>query len=213
MSVLSPVAGEDFSIRVISYLPGAVPLAWANTWEVSGGAAVTLVELQAIANALLSFHTALTLSPYIVDRAVISTLAADSEPYNVDNLAVVSWNTNGGRSLVTGDAYDLGATLLVKKVTAIGRHGNLMLRGYLKESDVNSPAGVVQLVSLGSVQTEIDGALTSSGLDDYLGLGILGSSIALITAGTLDNEERAVESLLVKGMSRKKLNNKYFDRP
>lgn len=213
MSFISPIAGEDFSVRVVSKLDGPVPLRWANTWEISGGTGVTTIELLDIMNALAEFHRLLTCSTYQIERAILSTLAADSQPYDPEALHVESIDSYGGRSVAASEPYALSECVLVRKNVAYGRLGHALLRGMLREGDVSGGAGIVRLRDVSEIQADINGAITASGLDAFLGDGTGSQSyVALVTPGTLNNIERPVLGMTAVRMTAKKLNNKYFDR-
>jgi hypothetical protein len=213
MSVEEPGPGEDFTARVIMQLPGAVPLRWANTYELSTNVGSDFTAWQPFADALANFHLAMLQSPFLVESVVISTLVADSAPYNPSNLAVFDYAQHGQRANVSGDnIYALNNCLLVKRLVPVGRHGNLLLRGFLTEADVTSTGGIVELTSISGCESIMQDALSASGLSGYYGTAAENIQLYMITAGLIDNVERVITDFRVKGLTSKKLNNKYFNR-
>ncbi len=212
MSYVTPTAGEDFSIRVISKLDGPVPIRWANTWEVSGGLDTTQELLDDIADGLALFHKALLLEQYMVEKVVISTLAADGQPYDPETFAVREVGLSGTRGAAGSQPYTLNACLLVKKSVAYGRSGSLLLRGMLTEAEVDGSTGLVKLANVAALQSNFDTAFNLGSLGSYLAGGSGQTKLALITPGTLNNTEREITGMVVQRLTHKKLNNKYFNR-
>lgn len=213
MAIGTGTAGEDFSVRVIMKAPGIVPLYWANTWECSSVLGSTSDgDWVSFADSLAQFHAGLLMPPFIVDRVVVSTLATDSEPYDVTKLAVFEQNKLGVRP-AAGDISPLWNCVLVKKLVLPGRLGNLLLRGWLTEGDLNSPGGVPSLADKDGLQGELDAVVSASGLNNYFLSDAVNLTLMMITTGLIDNTERIIGGLSVAGLTQKKLNNKYFDRP
>lgn len=205
--------GEDFSARVIFSAPGIVPQRWAVTHEFSTNlTAPTDAEWQTFADSMAAFHLGLLATSFQVERVVISTLAADGAPYDPTTLGVFEYAEFGTR-VGTGDIAPLVNCLLVKRIVTNGRLGNMMLRGLLQEGDLNSPGGIPGLTDKPGLQGELNTALTDSGFSGYLAGDAVNIQLYMITLGLVDNTERAVTDFLVQGLTAKKLNNKYFDRP
>jgi hypothetical protein len=213
MPIGTGTAGEDFTVRVIMKAPGIIPQFWANTWEMSSVLGSTSdVDWSTFAFNLATFHAGMLMSPFIVDRVVVSTLATDSEPYDVTKLGVFEVNLEGARG-AAGDIVPLWNCVLVKKVVLPGRLGNLLLRGFLTEGDLNSPGGVPGLADKPGIQGELEAVVSASHLEDYLDSLGVNLKLMMISTGVIDNIERPVQYLQVAGLTQKKLNNKYFDRP
>lgn len=214
MSVEAPSAGEDFSVRVIMKQDAVIPVRWANTHELStnvGG--ITFGGWEAFAEAVRDFHRFLLVPDYKVERVIISTLAEDGAPYNPSNLAVFEYNVAGLRtSGGTSDVYDLRTVLHLKRDVDFGREGNLLLRGFLKESDVTTVGGTTRLNDIPAVQLEVDAAINDTTMQNYIGAGAGDIQLYMITTGLVNNTERAVNGFTVHGITSKKLNNKYFNR-
>lgn len=212
MPIGTGVPGEDFSARVIFKAPGIVPLFWAVTHEFSSNVGGTSDDdFATFAGSLAGFHQVLLNPAFLIDRVVVSTLAADSEPYDVTKLAVFEQNLPGAR-VQSGDILPLNNVVLVKRVVVGGRLGNMLLRGMLQEGDVASPGGVPGLSDMETMQTDVETAVTASGLGDYIGGSLSNLQLYMITKGLVDNTERPITGFRVAGITNKKLNNKYFDK-
>jgi len=117
----------------------------------------------------------------------------------------------GLRSDVPNEVEALGMALRVRRVPISGRFGNLFYRGALFENEVSSPAGIPVLSVPGDIQTIIDGALTSSGLEDSIGASTTtGFVLSMIDAtGSI---VRRVDSLVAAGVSLIKQDHQWFNR-
>lgn len=210
MSVLDISPTELFSVRVIMQQPAITPVRWANTWEVQANEGATETDLETFMVSLAEFHRQLLRSYFLVERVVASTLVPDSTPYNPDNLFVLERATVGAVS--GGELEPLTTCLFIKRQTSSGRLGNLLIRGYLGESDTStSGSGTVGLTSFSATQIAVDGAIDASSLDNYFDAGE--ANFTIVMAGTsVVHPVRRVTGLLVQGITYKKLNNKFFNR-
>jgi hypothetical protein len=212
MGIGTGVPGEDFSARVIFRAPGIVDQRWAVTHEFSSNVGATEDgSFRDFADSLAVFHLNLLMPAFFVERVVLSTLAADSAPYDPTTLAVYEYNTAGQRS-ADGDIIPLANVVLVKRLVPNGRLGSMLLRGMLTEADISSPGGVPQITSISAMQVEVSDVVDAQ-LAPYLSAAATDLQLYMITLGLLDNTERAISGYLVKSLTNKKLNNKYFDRP
>jgi len=211
MGIGTGVPGEDFSARVIFRAPGIVDARWAVTHEFSSNTGGTEDgSFRDFADSLSTFHRAMLMPAFFVERVVLSTLAEDSAPYDPTTLAVFEYDLPGTRD-ATGDILPLANVVLVKRVVPSGRLGNMLLRGFLTEEDVSSPGGIPQITSVSSVQIELEDVVNVQ-LAPYLAADATDLQLYMITTGIIDNTERAISRYQVKGLTNKKLNNKYFDR-
>lgn len=212
MSYSLPLPGEDFSLRIIFKLDGARPLYWATTHEFSTNTGGSSANIDTFVGHAIAFHQLLLLTPYQIDRAVVSTLAEDGDPYDPETFKVYPSGAFGSRPLDGEDAYDLNIALLISRNVGFGRLGHMMLRGLLTEGDLTSIGGVVQLADRAGLDAELQSAIGgSSHFHDYLS-GDSPADVQLyqIRPGTLDNEERPISGYSVQRATSKKLNNKYF---
>jgi len=209
MSVTTYEAGAKFVIRVTKYLSTNPDNKWANSYEFraleSGGEA----ELLTLGEALVDFeaifhHTAVTF-----DRILISTWEPDSVPYN-PAVFIASTLTAAGGNTSGGDLLPLDKCLSVARVAATGRFGHLFYRGALTEADTVAPAGKSVLGDRPAMQTIIDDAITTSGLDAFLGGGATSHEMVLINAD--GDQVRRVNQLNVQGVATIKTDHKWFNR-
>lgn len=130
---------------------------WANRYEVFLDEAF---DSQVIGAAFEDFSLPLLNSNFWLDHVTVSTLAQDSQPYDVDTLGVWPVNKRGLRLIGIGEkVLPLTNVLLIKKYVTSGRLGNIMLRGYLTEDDIASDGnGGVSLQNIGALQTSVDNA-------------------------------------------------------
>lgn len=211
MSYETPLPGEDFSLRIIFKLDGARPLYWATTHEFSTNDGGSSANIDTFVGHAITFHQSFLLTPYQIDRAVVSTLADDGHPYDPTTFKVYPSGVFGDRSLDGNDAYDLNIALLVSRNVGFGRLGHMMLRGTLHEGDITSIGGIVQLADRAALDAEMQGYINGgSHFHDYLAGSASDVQLYQIRPGTLNNEERAINGYSVQRATSKKLNNKYF---
>lgn len=212
MSYETPGLGEDFSARVIFKLDGPIPLRWAVTHELSTNIGGDSTALDTAAAQIESFHVRMLLEPYQVEKVVLSTLAADSHPYDPTTFKVFDFNAFGTRSAGDNDVYDLNNVLVVNRTVSFGRLGHMFLRGTLHEGDVSSTGGRVALNDAAALNTELQSAVTASGIGSLLSGTATDVQLYMIRPGLVDNEERAISGFQVSRLGQKKLNNKWFNR-
>lgn len=137
---------------------------WNANWQIEASGATGVEDFTTIAEAFASFHRGLLFSYYDVDRVVISTVEADSKPY--DPSAVFSLPVAmPGLETPTGVAFPLTDVIHVRKLCGFGRNGHLFLRGGLATDNVTSSSGVPRLVSPSAINTALItafGVLTSA---------------------------------------------------
>lgn len=208
--------GNNFGGRVVMRADTAAgPVRWANTWEFdsSGLTGGLLVDAPSVATAMVTFHQTMLLSNFYVESVTVSTAAEDGQPYNPDTFYSLTAMVRGTLGTLGGevDVLPLVNCLHLKKAVNGGREGNLLLRGFLTEADIQSDplTGAITLVAASGIPAHADAAWT-----EFLGLcESAGAKPALFksVAGNV-SQVRLVEGLLVKGVTAKKVNNKYFDK-
>lgn len=168
--VISFDPGDNFIFRTFKYLTSNPSLPWSNAYEVTATNEGTILQLQALADALGAFESALYADVVQIPRVVVSTWEPDSHPYNPETLFVRElYNVMGTREVA--DLLPLRVTLQVQRACLYGRSGRLYLRGVLGESMVNQFGGNWALTSPVVVQQLVSDALTESGLAGYLSGG------------------------------------------
>lgn len=189
---------QYMSVKVICRTGGYEPTYWANVHELDTGLIGQFTaDNDAIATAFASFHRALLRPAFTVDRVVLSTWNADGVPYNPDTLYVHQAQMTGGLS---SDApAPLTSTLLVKRVGAVGRQGNLLLRGALAHQHILG--GTLDSSAQAEYQQKVDAAQAAL-------IASIGNVLSMVRRNSINFiESRAYTGFYVKGASVKQLRN------
>lgn len=191
-----------------------VPVRWASTleWTVNGSEPLSDVQVETVISNLVSFYGGLLLSPFWIERVDISTAVPDGKPYNPETFISRSVMLHGGRTVPDGviDVLPLSNVLLLKKTVWSGREGSMLLRGALREADIQSEplTGAISLVN-----RALFTSLVNTGWADYIATMqdfLVPALVNLTPDGSYS--WRPVTGLTVKTVTNKKLNNKYFNR-
>jgi hypothetical protein len=204
---------EVLTVRTYKIVPNA-QIAWANTYEVicdqpeqdPNQAELRLLQL---ADALTTLERGLLSTAFVLDRIVISTYVADSQPY--DPFTFTSYTiSQAGTYPAAGNApLALQFCALVKRLTPFGRQGNILYRGIVGSADATiTPSGTtIRQARITAIETRLNDFLTAIrnfGFDLVMARGV-----QTVEIGTL----RRVRALEVKqDMRFKKLNNRWFDK-
>jgi len=210
MSVVDYASGDKFIARVFKNHVNNPDNEWVNTYEFKANEAGTIGVVTALCEQLVNFEIAVHSEAVNFVRITFSTWAPDSVPY--DPLAFFSTTTTGiGARTTTGDLIGLNNCLAVSRVPVSGRFGHMFYRGVLVEGDIEAPAGRTILSDKPGIQTIVDDALTSSGLNDSIGVLSEGPwQMVMINAdGT---NVRSVRELLVQGVSALPMDHAWFNR-
>jgi len=210
VSVVSFITGDRFRLRVRSSLASNRRIRWFNTYEFRSTNSGDESMLAMLAGNVGSFHTLASYNYVYCDEVGVSTWEEDSHPYNPLNFFTLPVNTIGSVPLGVKTPISLRQTLFLKRQTIAGLPGKLFLRGALSNEDIEYSDGEWQLANPTGLQTDINTAITSSGMAFYLD-GIESASFYLALIGD-GGETRTVSNLVVSGTSDIKLNHKYFDR-
>jgi len=210
MTVLTFAAADLFVFRVVKYLSTNPDNKWANSYEFRANATGTESDLLTAGEKLVDFEVAFHRTNVIFDRILISTWEADSVPYDPSTF-ISSTLTAIGTAAISGDMMALNTCMSVARIAASGRFGHLFYRGVLLEEDVEAPAGRSVLVDRAAQQANIDAALSSSGLGDYIDpFGDTAVQMAMINKdGT---QVRKITQLRVQGVSSVPLDHAWFNR-
>lgn len=209
--------GAYFSSRVVMRADTAGgPIRWANTheWGTITQLGGTTVDVGALAVAMIDFHRALLNQAFFVESITISTPAEDGKPYNPDTFYALTAMLRGNRgvdSVGQTAILPLVNVLHCKRAVMSGREGNMLLRGYLQEGDIVSDplTGSVVLVDSQLIPAAVAAAWTDL-VNQAQTAGAKPAMFKCVNGTT--SQEREVTGLLVKGITDKKLNNKYFDK-
>jgi len=210
MSVLSFLNGDLFVVRVLKSLSTNPDNVWANSYEFIANDDGTGSALSSLVESLVEFEAAFHKDVVLFQRAIVSTWAPDSVPYDPSAFAVYPQTAAGGVGPV-GDNLPLDKCLSVARTPASGRSGHLFYRGVLNEADTAAPAGKSILVDRAGIQTLIDDALTSSGLDTYVGPAASGALIMCMIDKT-GAVTRNIIDLTVQGVSTLPTDHAWFNR-
>lgn len=126
---------------------------WANRYELNVPGSDG-VDAEDIADAFATSLRPILLQNFYLDHVVVSTWAADGQPYDPLTFFTKPYNQRGTRG------NDLSTTVLpinnvvhVRKLTTAGRTGNVFIRGYLQEEDISSDvSGAVTLSDVSKAQ-------------------------------------------------------------
>jgi hypothetical protein len=201
---------ENFTFRIIKYHALNPDRKWASTYEFNAIGTGSEDELLALGVALVSFEAAFHRDTILFDRLLISTWAPDSKPYNPSTF-ISSGLSAVGLVGAVGENAALNQTLSVARIAASGRQGHIFYRGVLNEAEISAPAGKSILTSRASYQTAIDNALTTSGLDDYVGPSAR-LSLKLVMINSSGTQVRPVNTLFVKGVTTLPMDHAWFNR-
>lgn len=202
--------GARFTLRVRSSLASNRRVRWFNTWEIRAMSSGDLTELTAMADAMIGFHVQVSYNYVYADEITVSSWEPDSHPYNPLGFVTFPLNQVGARAIGGDSPMPLRQTLFLKRAVTSGLLGKLFLRGALSLPDMEYQDGEWGLDNPGGLQTVVNTAIGTSGIDSYLE-GIEGAQFSLCMLTALGGT-RFYDNLLVAGTSDVKLNHKYFDR-
>lgn len=210
MSVVDFIGSDKFIIRTIKSLSTNPSNKWANSYEFIAVDAGSESDLLTLADAVVQFERALHHDVVQFEEALISTWEPDSKPYDPTVFVSVPLAV-GGTIGPVGDMLGLNSCLSIARVASSGRFGHLFYRGVLEEVQVAAPAGFTVLVDKAGMQSDIDDALSESGLDNFIGATPSGSfRMCLISKDGL--QVRPIITLTVRGVSAVPTDHAWFNR-
>jgi len=210
MSVEAPSVNDVFRVTVIKHLTTNPARGWANTYELRAISALETADLRSAAVSIASFEATMSLTNVVFDRVVLSTWEAEGT-YIPGNFITQDLELAGLRSFEGQDACSLEHVLKIRRNPAVGRYGNIFLRGALAESQVNAPAGSLRL----SDATMVD--LLEDAIEVNLGWVLPGGvhPCRLVMRGVSKDSivsTREVLSLSLGGVGLAKVSHRYFNR-
>jgi hypothetical protein len=209
MSVLTFELGDKFVVRIVKSHAFNPDDEWVNNYELVSTEANSGAALLNAAQKLVAFEVAIHINVVNFVRLTISTWEEDSKPYDPSAFMSIAL-TDVGSIAPEGGVVALNNTLSVARVAASGRYGHLFYRGALNEVDVSTPAGRYVFVDPTDMEERIDGAVTSSGIDELFALGDGSFTISLISKdGT---QVRPVVGFFPVGVSALPLDHAWFNR-
>jgi len=210
MTVLTFVTNDRFVFRFIKHYSTNPSRQWSNTYEALAETSGALGDLLVLGSALELFEKTMHNTATVFDRMVISTWSPDSKPYDPDTFYTAALTGNGTRDTI-GELEPITACLSIARQPSSGRLGHIFLRGVLSQNDTSAPAGITVLNDLDAMDTELQAAITSSGLDGYLGLGAEGA-LALCMVNKSGTNTRLVMSLAAAGVVQLPVDHAWFNR-
>lgn len=210
MPVTSFEAEALFTIRIIKHHNLNPDRHFSNTYELRATAGGDEGDLLDAGLRLVEFERAMSVTTTVFDRLLISTWGEDSVPYDPAVFISSSLTVNGTRT-IGGDVQPLTTVLSIARVCATGRFGHLFLRNALLESDTQSPAGKAVLVDRPTTQGQLDLAITTSDISDYLGMAPTGS-MGMVLVSADGSSVRAVVGLGVVGVTQMPVDHAWYNR-
>jgi len=139
---------EVLTVRTYKIVPGA-QIAWANTYELIvdnpsqdvGEVATRLFNLR---GAFVTLERGLLNVAYVLDRIIISSYVADSQPYNPFTFASYTIGLPGQFTSGTNPLVPLQLCVLAKRLVDFGRQGSLLFRGIVTRNETTvTPTGTI----------------------------------------------------------------------
>jgi hypothetical protein len=204
---------EVLTVRTYKTVPGA-QIAWANTYELivddpSQDVNEVTTKLNNLRNAFVTLERGLLNVSYTLDRIIISSYVADSQPYDPFTFVSYTVSLPGQFSSPGNPLVPLQLCVLAKRLVGFGRQGNILYRGIVTRNETTvTPTGtVISAARVTAIETALNNflnAIRQLGFDLVMARGV-----QQVEVGTL----RRVTGLEVKqDMRFKKLNNRYFDK-
>lgn len=158
MSEVNALGSDVAYVRAIYRLQALGPIRWRTTLEYASANAANLgpTEYAALANALVAPFQEVLLTDYVLDRIVCGSYLEDGAIYNPNSFVVREVNATGLRPGASA-ALPLSQTLKIRKQAAVGRSGNMQIRGCLQANDLVEAFGVTTISN--SAKTEFDAIL------------------------------------------------------
>lgn len=210
MPVTAYEVGDKFIVRTKKRLSTNPDNSWVNSYELEATVAGSTDELLAAALLIQDFEQTIHLSFVEFTQLIISTWEADSVPY--DPTAFISSSTSGlGSRNMTSDPLPLNQTWGVTRVAAYGRFGHIFYRGCLMEGMVTSPAGKQIFDDLAATSVLLQGAITSSGMDNLMG-GPFAAGLRMVLVNKTGTQVRPLVGFSTGGISAVPQDHAWFNR-
>lgn len=211
-NITSFPGGRSFQFLVKARHSNAPEKEWVSSFWAYSIAPGTIEDLYVLANALRSFIRYICLPSVEIGDVRVSSGAHDGNPYDPNTFTVIDYAWQPGlRAGAQGDALTVQAVLWIARAVAVGRQGNLYVRGVLAEGDVWAQAGKWVLQNATALGTLVADAVNVAGLGAYF----LNGSSTVLRLALITSTGAFVRSLLglsVKGVNILKVGHRYFDR-
>ena len=208
---MPPLTTSDkFVIRVVKALAASPLNEWANSYEFQADDPVGTGDLNVLASAIIEFEKQIHNEAVSFHRALVSTWAADSVPYNPLTFLTIPI-VGGGLATTTAQLVALNTCFQVARRPETGRIGHLFYRGVLDEDQVEAPAGISVLTSPSAMDTIVTTALADSELEGYIGSTPAGP-LHMVMINKDGTQIRNVISLDAQGVTTLPTDHAWFNR-
>jgi hypothetical protein len=206
--------GDRFIFRVYSDLGSTQGPRWSNSYEAYAHAGGSITDLTALGGKLALFNQGMSGSDVRITGYSVSTWVPDSTPYNPENFYVSpALNLTGSRTM--SDPIDLDVCLDVRRSVALGRSGNIYLRGALDEADVERSGSKYTLTDPQGLDVIFNAVLAATHLPYYylggtmvpIWLGLIGANII----GTVYT--RGLTNIAIRGVTIVPMNHRWYNQP
>jgi hypothetical protein len=207
MSVVTPLAGELFTLRIEKSLVANPALTWFNTYEFEFnpvGSMQPTEELMAVCERLLDFEKQIHHQGVSFVQYTVSTWNEEVVSYDPASFVTVPLpsNTVGMRDYGFSDALPLNIALYVRRQVPSGRQGKLFYRGVLAENDVAAQAGVLRLTNPDAMGVLVDNAISGAQVDGLFYPAGEGANLVMVgkTTGGMTHQ-RYIQNLVPAGVT------------
>lgn len=208
MSILNPVNGEIFTVRIYKYHANSPDRIWANTYELQAQVGPDYAELLAAGQKLVAMEKLIHATAIEFSNMVISTYVPDGEPYDPASFVSISQSGAGNRTSGTAELLPTGLVFYVSRNVLSGRQGRLFYRGALFESEMHAPAGTPRLTDPAAMETMLQNSITTAGVDDMFAAGP-DPFYLVMASGT---NTRTLTGMTAKGVRQVRVDHRYYDR-
>lgn len=208
MSLLEPGVLEPFSLVIRKHHSSRPDRPWYNSYEFRNYTATGLPDLITACNSIAIFESQLHRANTVFQSFTLSTWESDGTPYNPDTF-ITQPLTLVGAIPALDQAESLEICWRTSWLPQTGRQGFRLYRNCLSENDVTAPAGKKTLTNPLDMVTRLEDAIDTAAIGGFFDDG--GAIIAFYMESTAN--ARPILGVQSAGVTIKKLDNKYFDRP
>lgn len=130
-----------YSIRTYMHYDVRPSDFWTCTLEYNIDDTVESPEMTSVCDELVNGIKEILLANVVIDRVVVSTWVADSDPYDPEALRTISYGVMGARGFTLTAPVADSLTLFIRKDVGSGRTGKIQLRGTLLNAQLDSDSG------------------------------------------------------------------------
>lgn len=212
-------ATQYLKLTTFKYASGNPQYVWRNTYEINRlSPAETLGDPTSFLTGWLTKEADLHSTYVRLFRATLATYVEDGLPdqaYNPGSFVTIDVAPIPGTRALGTEPMPRHVTLSVKRQVETGRSGKLHYRGVLDEQDVAGGSTLdpaLTTAATNELQTLLTDFFvdTSSALDLYMSGGAVHALVS--TSEVTGFAHRTVQGLVVRGVSVRKPDHKYFDR-